>query len=79
MCEKKGIIKQLLIPDTPQQISIAVGRNRTLLDMARSMMAQANLLIFFWEDAILIVAYILNCVPFKSVPMRPYELWQMSG
>ncbi|KAL0413193.1 UNVERIFIED_CONTAM: hypothetical protein Sradi_1521000 [Sesamum radiatum] len=43
--------------------------------MARSMMAQENLPISFWGDAILTVAYILNCVPCKSVPATPYELW----
>ncbi|KAK4383583.1 Copia protein [Sesamum angolense] len=50
-------------------------RNRTLLEMARSMMAQANLPISFWGDTILTAAYILNRVPSKSVPSTPYELW----
>ncbi|KAL0386715.1 UNVERIFIED_CONTAM: Copia protein [Sesamum latifolium] len=43
--------------------------------MARSMMAQANLPISFWGDAILTAAYILNRVPSKSIPTTPYELW----
>ncbi|KAL0394937.1 UNVERIFIED_CONTAM: Retrovirus-related Pol polyprotein from transposon TNT 1-94 [Sesamum latifolium] len=43
--------------------------------MASSMMVQANLPISFWGDAILIVAYILNRVPSKSIPTTPYELW----
>ena len=38
-------------------------------------MAQTNLSISFWGDALLIVAYILNKVPSKSVPSTPYELW----
>ena len=43
--------------------------------MVRSMMAQANLPISFWGDALLTVAYILNRVPSKSVPTTQYELW----
>ncbi|KAI3453505.1 hypothetical protein Pfo_010168, partial [Paulownia fortunei] len=43
--------------------------------MARSIMGQPNLPISFWGDAILTAAYILNCVPFKSVPSTPYKMW----
>ncbi|KAL0386306.1 UNVERIFIED_CONTAM: Copia protein [Sesamum radiatum] len=43
--------------------------------MARSMMAQANLPMSFWGDAILTVPFILNRVPSKSIPVIPYELW----
>ena len=38
-------------------------------------MAQANLPISFWGDALLTAAYVLNRVPSKSVPSTPYELW----
>ncbi|KAL0322195.1 UNVERIFIED_CONTAM: Copia protein [Sesamum calycinum] len=58
-----------------EQNGVAERKNRTLLEMARSMMAQANLPISFWGDAILTTAYILNRVPSKSIPSTPYELW----
>ena len=74
-CDEKGIARQLTIPYTPQQNGVAERRNRTLLDMVRSMMAQANLPISFWGDALLTVAYVLNRVHSKSVPSTPYELW----
>ena len=38
-------------------------------------MAQANLPISFWVDALLLGTYILNRVPSKSVSTTPYELW----
>ena len=38
-------------------------------------MAQANLPISYWGDALLTAAYILNCVPTKSVISTPYGLW----
>lgn len=71
----KGIPRQLIMPKTPQQSGIAERRNRTLLDMVRSIMAQANLPIQYWGDALLTTAYILNQVPYKSVSFIPYELW----
>ena len=74
-CDEKGIVRQLTIPYTPQQNGVVERRNRTLLDMVRSMMAQANLPISFWGDALLTAAYIINRVPSKSVPSTPYELW----
>ena len=73
-CDEKGIARQLTISYTPQQNGVAERRNRTLLDMVRSMMAQANLPISFWRDALLTVAYVLNRVPSNSVPSTPYEL-----
>jgi len=63
------------MPSTPQQNGVAERRNRTLLEMVRSMMAQANLPISYWGDALLTAAYILNQVPSKSVSSTPYELW----
>ena len=44
--------------------------------MVRSMMAQANLPISFWGEALLSAAYIINHVPSKFVPSTPNELWK---
>jgi hypothetical protein len=44
--------------------------------MVRSMMAQANLPISFWGDALLTATYILNRVPSQSVSSTPYEFWK---
>ena len=38
-------------------------------------MAQTNLSISYWGDALLTTAYVLNRVPFKSVTSTPYGLW----
>ena len=75
-CDGKGIARQLTIPSTLQQIGIVEKGNRTMLDMVRSMMVQANLPISFWGDALLSTTYIFNQVPSKSVPSSPYELWK---
>ena len=46
-CDEKGIARQLTIPYTPQQNGVVEKRNKTLLDMVRSMMAQTVLPISF--------------------------------
>ena len=75
-CDENGIARQLTILYMPQQNGVAERMNRTLLDMVRSMVAQAKLPISFWGDALMTTAYILNIVPSKSIPSTPYELWK---
>ncbi|GKA37695.1 zinc finger, CCHC-type containing protein [Tanacetum coccineum] len=50
-------------------------RNRTLLDMVRSMMSQTTLPKSFWDYALSLLACILNMVPTKKVDKTPYEVW----
>ena len=63
------------MPGTPEQNGVAEQRNRTLIDMVRSMMSNSTLPEFLWGDALKTVVHILNCVPSKAVPKTPYELW----
>ncbi|KAA0058340.1 gag/pol protein [Cucumis melo var. makuwa] len=71
-----GIQSQLVAPNTPQQNGVSERRNRTLLDMVRSMMSFAQLPYSFWRYALETAIYILNNVPSKSVSETPYELWK---
>jgi hypothetical protein len=71
----EGITSQLSAPGMPQQNGVAERRNRTLMDMVRSMMSYSDLPISFWGHALETAAYILNLVPSKSVPSTPTELW----
>nr|GEX91903.1 hypothetical protein [Tanacetum cinerariifolium] len=50
-------------------------RNRTLLDMVRSMMSQTTLPKSFWDYALKTAARILNMVPTKKVDKTLYEIW----
>ncbi|GJX46909.1 retrotransposon protein, putative, ty1-copia subclass, partial [Tanacetum coccineum] len=50
-------------------------RNRTLLDIVRSMMSQTTLPKSFWGYALETAARILNMVPTKKVEKTPYEVW----
>ncbi|GJZ20576.1 retrotransposon protein, putative, ty1-copia subclass [Tanacetum coccineum] len=62
-------------PYTPQHNGVSERRNRTLLDMVRSMMSQTTLPKSFWDYALEFVARILNMVPTKKVDKTPYEVW----
>jgi len=70
-----GIVPQWTPPGTPQWNGVSERRNRTLLDMVRSMMSQADLPISFWGYALETAAFTLNRVPTKSVEKTPYKMW----
>ncbi|GJR74554.1 putative RNA-directed DNA polymerase [Tanacetum coccineum] len=59
----------------PQQNGVAERRNRTLMDMVRSMLANLNISEFLWTETLKMTVHILNRVPSISVPKTPYEIW----
>nr|GEU94104.1 hypothetical protein [Tanacetum cinerariifolium] len=60
-------------PYTPQHNGVSERRNRTLVDMVRSMMSQITLPKSFWDYSLESAAHILNMVPTKKVEKTPYE------
>ncbi|GJV26335.1 retrotransposon protein, putative, ty1-copia subclass [Tanacetum coccineum] len=60
---------------TPQHNGVSERRNRTLLDMVRSMMSQTTLPKSFWDYALESAVRILNMVPTKKVDKTLYEVW----
>nr|GEU52465.1 hypothetical protein [Tanacetum cinerariifolium] len=70
-----GIIVHHTPPYTPQHNGVSERRNRTLLDMVRSMMSQTTLPKSFWDYALETAARILNMVPTKKFEKTPYEVW----
>ena len=69
-----GIVSQLTPPGTPQRNGVSERRNRTLLEMVRSMMSLTDLPLSFWGYALDTTAFTLNRAPSKSVETTPYEL-----
>ena len=57
---KCGIVSQLTPPGTPQRNGVSEHRNRTLLDMMRSMMSLTDLPLSFWGYALETAAFMLN-------------------
>ena len=70
-----GIVPQLTPVGTLQRNGVSECRNRTLLDMVRSMMSLTDLPLSFWGYALETAAFTLNRAPSKSVDSTPYELW----
>ena len=59
-CEANGILHQFSTPRTPQQNSVVERRNRTLQEIARTMLLENNLPTYFWAEAVNTACYILN-------------------
>ena len=50
--QENGIVAQYSTPGEPQQNGVAERRNRTLMDMVRSMMSYSTLPINLWMEAL---------------------------
>ena len=74
-CAKKGIKREFSIARTPQQNGVAERKNRTLIEAARTMLADSQLPVPFWAEAVSTACYVLNRVSVTKPQMKtPYEL-----
>ncbi|KAL0434303.1 UNVERIFIED_CONTAM: hypothetical protein Slati_2764600 [Sesamum latifolium] len=73
--KENGILSQWTPPGRPQLNGVAERRNRTLLDMVRSMMSFTELPPSFWGHALETAVKLLNISPSKSIPKTLYEIW----
>ncbi|GJW43068.1 retrovirus-related pol polyprotein from transposon TNT 1-94 [Tanacetum coccineum] len=75
-CEMNGIFRQYSVARTPQQNEFAERRNRTLIEAARTMLADSKLPTTFWVEAVNIACYVQNRVlVVKPHNKPPYELF----
>lgn len=75
-CKDNGIQRQLTVRRSPQQNGVAERKNRTVVEMARSMLIGKGLPKTFWAEAVHTAIYILNRCPTKAVQNRtPFEAW----
>nr|GEW33654.1 hypothetical protein [Tanacetum cinerariifolium] len=71
----KGIKREFIIPRTPQQNGIAERKNKTLIEVARTMLVDSLLPIPFWAEAVNTTCYVQNRVLVtKPHNQTPYEL-----
>nr|GEX07593.1 hypothetical protein [Tanacetum cinerariifolium] len=61
-CSQKGIKREFSNARTPQQNGVAERRNRTLIEAARTMLADAKLPVTFWAEAVNTACYVQNRV-----------------
>ncbi|GJV00367.1 ribonuclease H-like domain-containing protein, partial [Tanacetum coccineum] len=72
-----GIKREFSVARTPQENGIAERRNRTLIEAARTMLADSKLPTTFWAEAINTACYVQNRVlVVKPHNKTPYELFR---
>nr|GEV30510.1 putative ribonuclease H-like domain-containing protein [Tanacetum cinerariifolium] len=74
-CGLKEIKKEFSVPRTPRQNGIAERKNMTLIEAAKTMLADSLLSILFWAEAVNTACYVQNRVLVtKPHNKTPYEL-----
>ncbi|GJR09740.1 putative ribonuclease H-like domain-containing protein [Tanacetum coccineum] len=75
-CEMKGIKREFSVARTLQQNGVAERKNRTLIEAAKTMLADSKLLTTFWAEAVNTACYVQNRVlVIKPHNKTPYELF----
>jgi hypothetical protein len=76
-CEEHGIKRQFSTARTPQQNGVVERKNKTVQEMARTMLNDSKLSDIFWGQAVHTTIHILNRGLIKSNSDKtPYELWK---
>nr|GEV50590.1 retrovirus-related Pol polyprotein from transposon TNT 1-94 [Tanacetum cinerariifolium] len=71
----KGIKREFSVSRTPQQNEVTERKNRTLIEAARTMLADSLLPISFWAEAVNTACYVQNRILVtKPHNKAPYEL-----
>ena len=61
--QTKGIIHQTTCPHTPEQNGVAERKNRILLEITRALLIESQTPKFFWPEALVTAAYLINRLP----------------
>ncbi|GJV36432.1 ribonuclease H-like domain-containing protein [Tanacetum coccineum] len=73
-CAKKGIKREFSVARTPQQNGVAERKNRTLIEAARTMLADSLLPIPFWAEAVNTACYMIDKMNKKAAGMDEEEV-----
>ncbi|GJZ64918.1 putative ribonuclease H-like domain-containing protein [Tanacetum coccineum] len=77
LCREKGIKREYSVAMTPQQNGEAERKNRTLIEVARTMLADFKLPTTFWAEVVSTACYVHNRVLIvKPHNKTPYELFR---
>ena len=72
--ENQGIKRQFSEAKTPQQNGVAKRKNRTVQEVARTMLNEEKLLDGYWREAIYTTVYVLNRGQLRvNSDKTPYE------
>nr|GEW47576.1 retrovirus-related Pol polyprotein from transposon TNT 1-94 [Tanacetum cinerariifolium] len=74
--EIKGIKREFSVARTPQQNGVTKRKNKTLIEVARTMLADSKLPTTFWAEAVNTVCYVQNRIlVIKPHNKTPYEIF----
>ena len=75
-CATNGIYRQLIATYTPQQNGVAERKNRTIMNMVRSLLTSRQVPKTFWPEAVNWVIHILNRSPTLAIHNKTLkEAW----
>ncbi|KAG7544127.1 GAG-pre-integrase domain [Arabidopsis thaliana x Arabidopsis arenosa] len=75
-CEEAGISRQLTTAFTPQQNGVAERKNRTIMEMVRSILNEKEVPQRFWPEAVIWAVHVLNRSPTSVLKEKtPEEMW----
>ena len=72
-CKYEGIFHQFSAPGTSQHNGVVERKNRTLIEAGRTMLEEANLPTYFWEEAITTACFTQNCTLINRHGVTPYQ------
>ena len=75
LLESKGIEHETTVPYSPQQNGSVERDNRTIVEMANTMMQAASLPKYLWAELVNTAVYLMNRVPNRKEKVTPFELW----
>jgi hypothetical protein len=76
-CNSHGIKRKFFVAKTPQQNGVVERKNKTVQEMARTMLMDSKLTDIFWTQAVHTIAHIQNIVMLRNnIDKIPYELWK---
>ncbi|KAH9768815.1 Integrase catalytic domain-containing protein [Citrus sinensis] len=76
-CNDFGIEHQFSSPRTPQQNGVVERKNKSIQEMARTMLNENSLPKYFWAEAVNTTCYVLNRMLIRpNLDKTPYELWK---
>ena len=75
-CLENGFDHIFSAPRTPQRNGVVERKNRSIQEMARTLLNENNLPKYFWGEAVHTSCYVLNRVSIRTILKKtPYELW----
>jgi transposase InsO family protein len=76
-CKDVGIKRELTTPYNPQQNGVAERKNRTIMEVVKTMIHDQDLPMCLWEEAAMAVVYVRNRLSHNALGLKtPEEMFK---